>query len=126
MTEHFKTWTTPHRRQMNDLRFYVDRIWRPACQEHVYIGSRRKWLDALTLLEDYEGRIRKPNGREYYLGDIYDYFQDPDMRWMTDFLAASECEDRPRALSPIYPRLELIYLYCEIRRYEAGASGLPV
>lgn len=126
MTEHPKYWTTPHRREMNDLRFYRDRIWKPACHEHEYIGSRRKWLDALTLLTDYKDRIRRPDGSEYYLGDIYDYFQDPDMRWMTDFLAASECEDRPRALSPIYPRLELIYLYCEIRKYEDETSTLPV
>ena len=98
--------------QLRQPRFYVERIWRPAVAERL---ARRLWLPALTLVYDYDGAIRWPNGTPFEIPEIDELF-DPDNRWMSNFLRADASEQAPRSYSRVYQKLRMIALFNDIRR----------
>ena len=108
----------PLRRELKDRRFYRIEIWRPARREHPDIGSRREWLDALTLLYDYADHIMHRDGAPYAMPDIDSVFPDLEMRWFSYFLQAESCGTRPKSYSRKYDRLEVIHLFCRVRAYD--------
>lgn len=118
--------------------FYVQEIWRPACKFHALIGSRRKWLDAMELLYEYEGVIFNRNRTPWQVPLICEVFEpsvtkrrkipaderENDMRWMGDFLKSAPCGKKPKSFARKTDRLVLIYLYCKLRRIEEGSFSV--
>jgi len=94
--------------------FYIDKVWKPALQVHEDIGSCARWLDALTMLYDYDGRLYFSNGKPYRHEEITDIFDDHDNRWMGLFLEADASGVRPKRFSRKLERLRLIELYTRL------------
>lgn len=101
--------------QLRDDAFYREKIWRPARARNI---ARVPWLDALTLIYRYEGRIFLQSGKPFDLPDIDDVFSDPENRWMSRFLEADGDGTGPARLCRVLPKLRLIALYCEMTRVE--------
>lgn len=83
--------------------------------------SRRELLNHLAdEIYGYEGLILQPNGAVFEVPDtlIDDVFEDPDGRWLSDFLAFAETPPRQRPQLRILPRLRLIDLYFRIKHPE--------
>lgn len=94
--------------------FYRNKVWSPARIVHQDIGSYSKWLDALTLLYDYDGRLFLPDGAVFRHPEITDVFTDQSNRWMGDFLEADETGEAPKSYCRKLERLRLIELYCRL------------
>ncbi len=123
MTKRREKYRTPPRRRLRNRQFYRRKLWKPARLEHEEsIQSRRGWLDALTLLYDHHELLLRHDGTPFEVPDVDDLFEDPDMRWMSNFLASSPCGTQPKHYSRKYERLEVIYLYCLLRADEDDAD----
>lgn len=114
--------------------FYTEEIWHPARRERKERKiSQRGWEDTFYLICDYEDQIIDANGAPYTVPNISQIcepretrarkvpieMRDNDLKWMAYFLKAAPCGTRPLQMTQRLDRLELIYLYCQIRRYEA-------
>ena len=97
--------------QIRNPEIYHARIWTPARQKLI---SRLSWLDALTLIYRFEGRVFWPSGRRFEMPDVDDIFTDSQNRWMSHFLEADATGRAPKRHCRIIPRLRLIGLYCDI------------
>lgn len=95
-------------------RFYRNRVWLPAIQVHQDIGSRSAWIDALSLIYDYDGSLYCSDGRPYRHDEITDIFEDQSNRWMGYFLEADSSGTAPKTYSRKFERLRLIELYCRL------------
>lgn len=95
--------------QLRDPDYYREHVWSPARSFRI---SRALWLDALTLLYDYEGKIFKHSGRPFPVPDIDDVFSDAQNRWMSDFFLADESGMVPRIQCRQLDKLRLIAIYC--------------
>lgn len=97
-----------------DRRFYVERVWTPARSMHKHIGSYPKWLDALTVLYDFDGRLYYPDNGLYRHPEITDVFEDQTNHWMGDFLRCDGSGHFPKRFCRKVERLRLIELYCRL------------
>lgn len=83
--------------------------------------SRREWPNAIAdAIYGFEGTIYYADGRKFEPTDteIDDTFNDPDFRWISDFLAFAEIPPRQRPQRRTFARLGLIYLYFQIKHAE--------
>lgn len=101
-------------RDLVNRRIYRELIWRPARRFNEDLRSRRSWLNALTLLYDFEHALFWPNGSRYEVPEVDSVFTDPENRWMSAFLAADDTGESPRSYSRKLDRLRLIALYCRL------------
>jgi|GEM_PF-2968498 len=97
--------------QLRERDYYTEHIWRPARAKGI---SRVDWLDALTLIYRFDGRIFQQSGRPFPIPEIDAVFSDPENRWMSNFLQADRGGHRPARLCRALAKLRLIALYCEI------------
>lgn len=105
-----------------------DRVLRqPAVVRRVAIAAaaegfpRREWPNVIAdALYGYEGSIFFADGRRFEPTDteIDDTFDDPDFRWISDFLSFAEVGPRQRAQLRTVPRIRLFYVNFRIRRPE--------
>lgn len=100
--------------QLVNKAFYRDQVWKPALKAHEDLRSRTAWLNALTLIYDYDGRLYFRDGRPYQPQDIDEVFNDPQNRWMSNFLKADPTGQRPVQTSRLLERLRMIELYCRL------------
>ena len=100
--------------QLVNKAFYRDQVWKPALQAHDDLRSRTAWLNALTLIYDYDGRLYFRDGRPYRPQDIDEVFNDPQNRWMSNFLKADTSGQQPAQTSRLLERLRMINLYCRL------------
>jgi hypothetical protein len=96
-----------------DRDFYIERIWRPARQQHERLGGRTAWRTALKMLKSYEGRLYFPDGQRYTLAPIDRTFS--DFRCIGQFLEPDKTGDAPRTFSRQYDRLRVIELFCRLK-----------
>lgn len=83
--------------------------------------SRREWPDAIAdAIYGFEGTIYYADGRKFEPTDteVDDTFNDPDFRWISDFLAFADMPPRQRPQLRIVARLRLIHLYFQIKHLE--------
>ncbi|MGE4069829.1 MAG: hypothetical protein AB7E72_01485 [Lysobacterales bacterium] len=103
--------------ELGDIQYYL-RLWIAA--RNITIG-RRSWLDEIAnTLRDYHGTIWASDGETYAIPLVDEVFgDDPDMRWMSDYLRPSDqdCE-RPARISSLPTRVRLIDLYFRIKHPE--------
>ena len=92
---------------------YYRRLW--IATRNVGI-SRRDWLDEIAdCFRDYDGLSRYPSGEPYPIPFVDDVFgDDPDVRWMSDYLATDESGLSPRTITRKMERVQLIDLYFRI------------
>ena len=78
--------------------------------------SRRAWLDEIVAcFRDYEGLLQYLSGQPYPIPFVDDVFgDDPDVRWMSDYLATDESGLSPRTIARKMERVQLIDLYFRI------------
>jgi len=80
--------------------------------------SRRKWPNAIAdAVYSFEGTIYYAGGRKFEPTDteIDDTFNDPDFRWISDFLSFADIPPRQRPQRRTLARLRLIDLYFRIK-----------
>ena len=111
-----RTFIIPADWQIRDPEFYRERIWKPARAKNI---ARVPWLDALTLIYRYDGRIFWQSGRRFDVPEIDDVFRDPQNRWMSDFLASTPDGTASLKQCRVLPKLRLIALYCDITSDQA-------
>lgn len=83
--------------------------------------SRREWPNAIAdTVYGFEGTIYFADGRKFEPTDteIDDTFNDPDFRWISDFLSFADAEPRQRPQRRVIARLRLIDLYFRIKHPE--------
>ena len=83
--------------------------------------SRREWPNAIAdAIYGFEGTIYYANGRKFEPTDteVDDTFDDPEFRWISDFLAFAEVEPRQKPQRRTLARLRLIDLYFRIKHPE--------
>lgn len=86
--------------------------------------SRRKWADAIAdAIYGFEGTIYYADGRKFDPTDteIDDTFDDPEFRWISDFLGFADVHPADRRQGPqrrTIARLRLIDLYFRIKHPE--------
>lgn len=108
--------------QIRDFDIYRTRIWVPARERLI---SRISWLDALTLIYRFDGRVFWPSGRRFAMPDVDDVFTDPQNRWMSHFLQADTTGTAPRRHCRRIPKLRLIALYCDVSAVPPPTPLLP-
>lgn len=82
---------------------------------------RREWPNAIAdAVYGFEGTIYFADGRKFEPTDteIDDTFNDPEFRWVSDFLSFAEIEPRQRPQRRAIARLRLIDLYFRIKHPE--------
>lgn len=116
MPEKRKTVFVAREDQLTNPQYYA-RLWLAARNVPI---ARREWLDAIAdALRDFDGEILYAPGVPYKIPCVDEVFgDDPDMRWMKDFLAASEPEMKPLRFSRKIERLRMIDLYFRVRSSE--------
>lgn len=83
--------------------------------------TRREWPDQLCdTIYSFCGTIKYPDGSVFEPTDteIDDTFNDPDFRWISDFLAFADVAPRQRPQRRVIARLRLIDLYFRIKHPE--------
>lgn len=100
--------------QLASRTFYRTRIWTPAREVSTDLGSRAAWLEAITMLYEFDGRLYFSDGRAYRHPEIEDVFGDHGERWMGLFLEADASGQAPRRYSYKTERLRLIEVYCRL------------
>lgn len=106
--------------EIRDRLIYRTRIWQPAQGFDI---SRVQWLDALTELYAYDGRIFWKNGRPFNIPEVDDVFNDPENRWMSYFLEADSTGAAPQRYCRIIPRLRLIALFCDVMAAQGNSRS---
>ncbi len=79
---------------------------------------RREWPNAIVdAIYGFEGTIYYADGRKFEPTDteIDDTFNDPEFRWISDFLSFAVMEPRQRPQRRVIARLRLIDLYFRIK-----------
>lgn len=109
--------------EIRNPEIYRKRIWIPARARKI---ARKPWLDALTLLFAYNGRVFWPSGRPFQIPEIDDVFTHAENRWMSDFLVADDSGTAPRQQSRVIPRLRLIALYCDVTADKLPQPPSPI
>lgn len=93
---------------------YYRRLWMAARNIKI---SRREWLDVLAdcLRDTHDMYICYPYGEPYVIPFVDDVMgDDPDNRWMSDFLRSDPSGSKPSARSRKLERVRLIDLYFRI------------
>lgn len=93
---------------------YYRRLWMAARNIKI---SRREWLDELAdcLRDTHDLDIRYPYGEPYVIPFVDEAMgDDPDNRWMSDFLRSDPSGSRPSTKSRKLERVRLIDLYFRI------------
>ena len=93
---------------------YYRRLWIAARNIKI---SRREWLDELAncLRDTHDLDIRYPYGEPYTIPFVDDAMgDDPDNRWMSDFLRSDPSGAKPSTRSRKLERVRLIDLYFRI------------
>ena len=83
--------------------------------------SRREWANVIAdAIYEFEGTIYYADGRKFEPTDteVDDTFDDPEFRWISDFLKFAEVEPRQRPQRRTLARLRLIDLYFRIKHPE--------
>lgn len=83
--------------------------------------SRRVWADAIAdAIYGFEGTIYFADGRKFEPTEteVDDTFDDPEFRWISDFLTFAETEAKQRPQRRVIARLRLIDLYFRIKHPE--------
>lgn len=95
---------------------YYRRLWLAA--RNIQYG-RRKWPDELSdcfIDCGYSYEVQYPSGETFPIPDIDETFgNDPDARWVSDYLMADQSGMRPRYKSRKLGRVQLIDLYFRIK-----------
>jgi hypothetical protein len=104
----------PADHQLVDWAFYKG-LWRMAKHEDQFLRGRSKWLPALTLAYDYDGRLFYQSGQRYFVPDIDDVFDKSPVRWLNGFFLHGESENEPLRHSRMLDRVRMIGVYCFIR-----------
>ncbi len=94
---------------------YYRRLWMAARNIQI---SRRGWLNELAdcLRDTHDVEIRYPSGQSYPIPYVDELMgDDPDNRWMSDFLRSDPSGARPRSRSRKLERVRLIDLYFRIK-----------
>ena len=106
-----KVFFVPADWQLRDFTFYRSQVWKPAREKRI---PRRSWLDALTVIYRFDGRIFLHNGRPFEIPEVDDVFTDPENRWMSGFLQTDASGSAPRRRCSVLLKLRMIALYCDI------------
>ncbi|WP_299680530.1 hypothetical protein [uncultured Roseobacter sp.] len=118
-----RIFVVPANWQLRDESFYLERIWHPAAAKGI---SRVMWLDALTLIYRFDGRVFLQSGKSFDIPEIDDVFCDPENRWMSYFLEADRTGKRPKRYCRVLSKLRLISLYCDIvEKLSVGSIQTP-
>jgi hypothetical protein len=99
--------------ELTDIHYYL-RVWLAARNIPI---PRRHWLDEMAdAFRDYNGTIFNTDGGVYDVPLVDDIFgDDPDMRWLSDYLRSDASGRAPYRFSPRLDRVRLIDLYLRIR-----------
>jgi hypothetical protein len=100
--------------QLVNRRFYRDRVWNPARNMHVEVGSFANWMTAFEMVYDFDGCLFFPDGRLWRHQELTELFPDDANKWMSNFLKANADGSAPQAYSPKYDRLRIVELYCRM------------
>ncbi len=98
---------------------YYHRLWLETRNVPI---PRRDWLDAIAdAIRDFEGDILTITGQPYNIPCIDETFgDDPDIRWMGQFIAARGTGELPLVWTRKLERLRLIDLYFRIKHHEVA------
>lgn len=99
--------------ELSDIHYYL-RVWLAARNIPI---ARRHWLDEIAdTFRDYSGTIFSPEGEAYEVPLVDDIFgDDPDMRWLSDYLRADATGNSPFRFTLRLDRVRVIDLYLKIR-----------